>query len=74
MKREKDCTSAQATRGLTDVAMTENRFEELQRDLEQTLKAAKDPVRRRFYLREMAQLLAEGDRILQTPKKDTTGR
>ena len=53
------------------------KFEELQRDLEQTLvklKAETEPERRRFYLREMSRLLAEGDRILKTPKKDPTGR
>ena len=54
--------------------MAENRFEELQRQLEQTvvkLKAAKDPEQRRFLLREMSRLLAEGDRSLQSPTKDT---
>jgi hypothetical protein len=57
--------------------MTANRFEELQRDLEQILvklKAETGPERKRFYLREMSRLLTEGDRILQTPKKDTTGQ
>jgi hypothetical protein len=51
--------------------MTDNRFEELQRDLEQILvklKAETEPERRRFYLREMSRLLAEADRILQTQK------
>jgi len=41
--------------------MAENRFDELQRDLEQTLvklKVATEPERRRFYLREMSRLLA----------------
>jgi hypothetical protein len=57
--------------------MAENRFDELQRELELTLaklKAATEPERRRFYLREMSRLLAEVDRILQTPKKDPNGR
>ena len=57
--------------------MTENRFEELRRDLEQILvklKAETATERRRVLLREMSRLLAEGDRILQTPKKDTTGQ
>jgi|HubBroStandDraft_6_1064221.scaffolds.fasta_scaffold4723760_1 hypothetical protein len=57
--------------------MTENRFEELQRDLEQTLvklKAETEPEKRRVLLREMSRLLAESDRILQTPKKGPTGQ
>jgi hypothetical protein len=57
--------------------MAENRFDELQRELELTLaklKAATEPERRRFYLREMSRLLTEGDRILQTPKEDPSGR
>ena len=52
--------------------MTENRFEELQRDLEQTLvklKAETEPEPRRVLLREMSRLLAETDRVLQAPKK-----
>ena len=57
--------------------MTDNRFEELQRDLEQTLvklKAETEPEQRRVLLREMSRLLAESDRILQTPKKGPTGQ
>jgi hypothetical protein len=53
------------------------KFEELQRDLEQTLvklKAETEPERRRFYLREMSRLLTEGDRVLQMPKKNPTGQ
>jgi hypothetical protein len=48
------------------------KFEELQQDLEQTLaklKAATEPERRRFYLREMSRLLAEGDRILKNAEE-----
>jgi hypothetical protein len=57
--------------------MAEKTFDELRRELEQTLvklKAATEPERRRVLLREMSRLLAEGDRLLQPPKKDTTGR
>jgi hypothetical protein len=52
--------------------MAENKFEELQRQLERTLselKASKDPERRRFLLREMSRLLAEGHRVPETPKR-----
>jgi hypothetical protein len=48
--------------------MAEKKFDELQRQLEKTLaelKASKDPERRRFLLREMSRLLAEGDRALE---------
>jgi hypothetical protein len=46
--------------------MAEKKFDELQRELEQTLaklKAEKDSERRRVLLREMSRLLAESDRI-----------
>ena len=49
--------------GVVFVVMAENSFEELQRDLEQTLaklKAATEPEQRRFYLREMSRLLVDG--------------
>jgi hypothetical protein len=51
--------------------MATEKFDELQRELEQTLaklKAEKEPELRRILLREMNRLLAEGDRILQIPK------
>jgi hypothetical protein len=47
------------------------KFDELQRELEQTLaklKAEKDPEQRRILLHELNRLLAEGDRILEIPK------
>jgi hypothetical protein len=51
--------------------MDTKKFDELQRELEETLaklKAEKEPELRRILLREMSRLLAEGDRILQIPK------
>jgi len=53
--------------------MDQKRFDELRREIEQTLaklKAETEPERRLVLLREMSRLLDEGDRLLQTPKKD----
>jgi hypothetical protein len=50
--------------------MAEKKFDEIQRDLELAiweLKIAKDPEQRRHILSEMSRLLAEGNRILETP-------
>jgi hypothetical protein len=57
--------------------MDENKFDELRREIEQTLaelKAETEPERRLVLLRKMSRLLDEGDRIIQTPKKGPTGR
>jgi hypothetical protein len=53
-------------------AMAENTFHQVQLQLEQilsVLKPSKDLERRRFLLREMSLLLAEGHRALETPKR-----
>jgi len=45
---------------------------QLHQQLEQALselKLAKDPERRRFLLREMSRLLAEGHRVLEAPER-----
>jgi hypothetical protein len=58
-------------RGIIFAEMGAKKLDELQRELESTLsklKAEKEPGRRRLLLREMSRLLAEVDRILQTPK------
>jgi hypothetical protein len=52
--------------------MAESKFHTGYGQLEQThseLKLAKDPERRRFLLREMSRLLAEGHRALDAPEK-----
>jgi hypothetical protein len=52
--------------------MAENTFHQVQCQLEQILselKLSKDLERRRFLLREMSRLLAEGHRALETPKR-----
>jgi hypothetical protein len=57
--------------GIISLKMDTKKFDELQRELEETLaklKAEKEPELRRILLREMNRLLAEGDRILQMPK------
>jgi hypothetical protein len=57
--------------GIISLKMDTKKFDELQRELEETLaklKAEKEPELRRILLREMSRLLAEGDRILQIPK------
>ena len=57
--------------GIISLKMDTKKFDELQRELEETLaklKAEKEPELRRILLREMNRLLAEGDRILQIPK------
>ena len=57
--------------GIIPLKMDTKKFDELQRELEETLaklKAEKEPELRLILLREMNRLLAEGDRILQIPK------
>jgi hypothetical protein len=52
--------------------MAENKLHQLHQQLEQALselKLAKDPERRRFLLREMSRLLAEGHRALEAPER-----
>jgi len=52
--------------------MAENTFHQLQPQLEQVLpelKLSKGPERRRFLLREMSLLLAEGRHALEVPKR-----
>ena len=52
--------------------MAENTFHQVQRQLEQILselKLSKDSERRRFLLREVSRLLAEGHRALEAPER-----
>jgi hypothetical protein len=63
--------SCAVVHGIMSLKMATEKFNELRRDLAETLaklKAEKEPELRRILLREMNRLLVEGDRILQIPK------